>query len=247
MASLSDEAMAYLRKLLNESEMPSRETGFRGMRRQVDEAEAERSGGGMSANAESSLKFGQDVMASTHPPVLRNAMESIRAPRDAKSVTGDVSRLAADKNNQLKAGLKGATSLRVPGESPESYNANKMGAIRSAMAEQDPVPQMQGAPELGSAEPMQSRPDASPEYPPADGPPPPGKYGAEGDEWSYEVSGDGTVMVTKAGGEPIKAEPGSRAYNAIVGQIKSGQLKRDTSAFDSAEMMGGGTGLDWEG
>jgi hypothetical protein len=226
MGTLSEEAMNYLRKLLNEAEMPARDTGFRGMRRELDEADATRTGGGMLDNAESSIKFGADSAISTHPKPLRQGMEGLRAPMDAQRVTADVSRLAADKSNQLGAGIKGAKELKVPGETAESYQSNKMRAVRSAMGEQDPAPQVQGAPELSSATPMPPAEEPPEETSGSASPPPPGEYKAEGDPWTYEVGADGKITVSKDGGEPIPVEPGTKAYNAIAGQVKSGQLKQ---------------------
>lgn len=264
MASLSEEAMQYLRKLLNEAELPSREEGgnFRGLKADVREANAENRGAGLRDVQSAGTNFFRDsaLRGATKIPFTNASIKDVTsAPSDADRLTKGISAAAADKSNRMAEGEPGASGIRVPGasvrdpgvdamaaagprsraaaQSSNGYAADKMAAVRSAMGADQPEPE--------AAEPAAAPPP--PETGGSAPPPSPGKYKAEGDPWTYEVGADGQITVSKDGGEPIPVEPGTKAYNAIAGQVKSGQLKRDTSAFDSAEMMGGGTELDWEG
>lgn len=106
---------------------------------------------------------------------------------------------------KFKPPEKEPTSSEAP--KPKSYKDEKMDAVRRAMGESQY--EMKGAPELGSAEPMSDLPT--------------GKFGAEGDDWTYEVGEDGSVIAS-FGGKSIPVKEGTDAYEAIVEQLKSGQL-----------------------
>jgi hypothetical protein len=58
--------------------------------------------------------------------------------------------------------------------------------------------------------------------------PKPGTYTADGDPYTYKVDGDGSVTIMEGPtGSGQKLTKGA-AYDAIVGQIRSGQLKGDS-------------------
>ncbi len=122
--------------------------------------------------------------------------------------------MAPPKKNEPKekSGGKFSPPPKEPNSSeapkPKSYQDEKMDAVRMAMAE-DPAPQVRGAPELSSAKPMSDLPV--------------GKFGAEGDDWTYEVDDSGAIFAS-INGKTIPVKEGTEAFDAIVEQLKSGQL-----------------------
>jgi hypothetical protein len=115
---------------------------------------------------------------------------------------------------------KASAALKLP---PPASSEDAVTRAMAELGESPDEPAMPGEspmPEVGPDE--SPAPVAQPEKGP---PPKPGVYGAEGDDWTYRIEEDGSLLASKAGGAEIEVDPNSRAGRAILGQVRSGQLK----------------------
>jgi hypothetical protein len=138
-----------------------------------------------------------------------------KAPEGKRGGTmlfGGVDKYAADKASPPGPRSAGA---KLP-EPPEP----KITGSDDALAATD---------ELSAALSSDEGPPAPEDAPAAVEPPPPGKYGAEGDPWTYEVQPDGSIRLSEGGRPKGSVGPEDDVYSAIVAQMKSGQLTREPS------------------